>query len=143
MKPIKDEKNVGILKNIRDFVLARFDTTGVLEAIVKAVNLQSPVVIYPVNQNIPQLAENLKLREDVDVKVFEDVALMRHGSSVKSFVSKFYRSIIPADKLTLNESGKPILPNYFVEGMDGRKIAEHSFFKKDANNIIRVVFNGN
>ncbi|KAF0973685.1 hypothetical protein FDP41_007072 [Naegleria fowleri] len=144
LKPITDQKNLQILQNIKDFVLARFDSTGVTEAIKKAVDLQEPVIIYPVNQNITQLSEHMKDREDVeDVRVFEDVALMRYGSSVKSFVSKFYRSIIPTEQQIISESGKPMLPPYFVEGIDGRRLAEHHLFKKDCNNIIRVVFTGN
>lgn len=132
------------MQNIRDFVLARFDSTGVMNAIARATELQEPVIIYPVTQNLQQLAENLKNRDNVtDVKVFEDVALMRYGSSVKSFVSKFYRSVIPLEQQTLSESGKPMLPPYHVEGTDGRKLAEHHIFKKDVNNIIRVVFNNN
>ena len=141
MKPITDEKNLQILNNIKDFVLARFDSTGVHEAVKKAVELQDPIIIYPVNYNINQLSETMKNRDDnVECTVFEDVALMRYGSSVKSFVSKFYRSIIPVEQQKTSESGKIILPQYFVEGVDGRRLAEHHLFKKDTNNIIRVLF---
>ncbi|KAL9642063.1 hypothetical protein ABK040_004112 [Willaertia magna] len=143
LKPLKDDKNITLLNNVRDMVLGRYYSTGVYEAIAKAVELQDPVIIYPVKYSVPQLSEQLQNRQDTNVKVFEQVALMRYGSSIKGFVQKFYRSTFSnQQENNKHQQEKTNVPSYYVEGLDGRKIAEHTLLKRDENNIVRIVFTG-
>jgi ribosome-binding ATPase YchF (GTP1/OBG family) len=113
-----DEKQEKQLQSIRDLILFRFGSTGVVTAINKAVENAQVIPVFPVNS-----IHNFGAREGDGC--FKDVVIMREGSTFGDLAELM--------------SGCEV---DFIEcGQTGQRVAEDAEVTR-ANNVVRFVFKG-
>lgn len=109
LKPL-DEKLSERVENVRDLVLYRFGSTGLVQILQAAANILELVPVYPV-KNINNFG---------GAQVFRDCTLVRRGSTVASVVRK-----IMGD-----------LPITAIEGIGGARVGEEDTVDVGKNDIL-------
>lgn len=118
-----DGKTKKRLEKIRDMVLFRYQSTGVWAAIQAAVELQEPVVVYPVKS-----LSNFATAADGS-GVFGNAMLVKQGSTVRSLVGHVASGMM--DLLQYAE--------LLEEGGTRRRVGE-DYVLTGQNNIIKFFF---
>lgn len=126
-------KHKETLQNIRDLVLFRYDTTGVFEAIKKAVALKQPIAVYNV-ENLTSMASF-----GTPDKCFTKCFLVQKGTSLKQLVNHY---MIKKYQQADASQPQPKLKFAYAEALDGRKMSEHEFLLEN-NTILRIVLDKN
>ena len=147
LKPLPKAHQKEVLENIRDFVLFRYGSTGVYEAVSKAVELEEHVAVYPVQYSIPAFKQLHDLATDDDVHInaelkkglFQEVWLAKKGASIRHVVHRIFRSVFEKARLEEQTASKSTPITWFCEGDDGRKLGETETVNNDCT-LIRVVF---
>jgi len=114
LKPL-DDKIKNRLEKVRDLVLFRYGSTGVTDAINRAVEIKNLIPVYPV-KNIRSFTC------DGSKGIFRDCMLVHPGTTVRELC-----------KLLSGEMDKHFL---FAEGVNGQRLGEDEEITKD-NNIIK------
>ncbi|KAJ2744085.1 hypothetical protein GGI20_003256 [Coemansia sp. BCRC 34301] len=117
-----DEKTQRRLDTIRDLVLFRYGSTGVQDAIVRAVDALGYVPVYPV--------KSLTMFGDSEAS-FRDCILVRPGTTVREFAAKLHCQALDRD----GYAG--------AETVGGIQLAETDVIVPGKNNIIKYVFTKN
>jgi len=114
LKPL-DDKLQARLDKIKDLILLRYGTSGVQDAIKKAVQFRKLIPVYPV-KNIHNFTDG------TTKNVFRDCYLVYPGTTVREF-----GKVLSAD-----------IDKYFLyaEGADGKRMGEDEPLAED-NNIIK------
>lgn len=134
LKPLPDEKGYQrILEDIRDFVLFRYETTGVYEAIGRAVKLNDPLAVYPFSSHIQTALATTK--NNSNFKLFQDCFLVKQGTTIREFVQSVYHT---EDEYADEEEQKHRPKFQFAEGIDGRKLSDGEVLT-EKNNVLRIV----
>jgi len=120
---VPDGKTKKRLEKIRDMVLFRYQSTGVWAAIQAAVDLQEPVVVYPVKS-----LSNFATEADGS-GVFGNAMLVKPGSTVRSVVGHVASGMM--DSLQYAE--------LLEEGGTRRRVGEDHVLTGQ-NNIIKFFF---
>ncbi|KAK6459897.1 P-loop containing nucleoside triphosphate hydrolase protein [Scheffersomyces coipomensis] len=112
LKPL-DEKVRNRIENIRDLVLYRFGSTGVIDLLKKAVELLDLVPVYPVKNIHNYTGGN-------GSNVFRDCLLVKRGSSVVSVGKKILGDVTIVS----------------IEGLGGMKIGEEDTIDIGKNDVL-------
>jgi ribosome-binding ATPase YchF (GTP1/OBG family) len=152
LKSIDKQNQKDMLENVRDFVLFRYGSTGVFEAVSKAVELQSHVAVYPVPFNIPALkqlhdistANDIHVTAELQRGMFQDVWLAKEGTSIRHVVHRVYRAVFEKARQQAEENNnsngkKDAGVKWFCEGEDGRKLSDTEPITGSCT-LLRVVF---
>jgi hypothetical protein len=126
----KGKQYANMLNDIRDFVLFRYDSTGVYDAISKAVKLQDPLIVYPFATHVQTAIANAKTN---DTKLFQDCFLVKRGTTIREFAQSVYRT---EEEYSDEEKSRPKF--LYAEGVDGRKLSDGDVIT-DKNNVLRIV----
>ena len=120
-----DEKLHNRIENLKDMVLYRFGSTGVVQVLSKAAELLGLVPVFPVRS-----INSFGSGSSDDGAVFRDCVLLKKGSSVRDCASK-----IMGDA-----------PIAYVEGIGGVRVSEDDVIaigKNDVNLSFRLLNNAN
>ncbi|KAL2119561.1 hypothetical protein VTJ04DRAFT_6522 [Mycothermus thermophilus] len=109
-----DEKNRNRIENLKDMVLYRFGSTGVVQVLSKAAELLGLVPVFPV-RNITTFGSGGSSRE-----VFRDCVLVKKNSTVADVARKI-----------LGDA-----PIAYVEGVGGIRVAEDQIVEVGKNDIL-------
>jgi len=151
LKPIANSKQKQQLDSVRDFVLFRYDSTGVYQAVSKAVELQNYIAVYPVDFSIPALkqqhnADTREIHTSVELKkgLFHKVILVKQCTSIRTVVHRAYRAIFDKQRALEEENAQKGIKTkeamrWYCETEDGRKLSETETLCNNCS-IIRVVF---
>lgn len=110
LKPLPDDKLRDRIENVRDLVLYRFGSTGVVQVLQAAAEVLELVPVYPV-KNINNFGGD---------KVFRDCVLLRRGTTVVEAAKKIMGDV----------------PLAAIEGIGGVKIAEDVEIDIGKNDIL-------
>lgn len=108
-----DEKNRNRIENLKDMVLYRFGSTGVVQVLSKAAELLGLVPVFPV-RNITTFGSGGSSRE-----VFRDCVLVKKNSTVADVARKI-----------LGDA-----PIAYVEGVGGIRVAEDQIVEVGKNDV--------
>ncbi|KAK4912633.1 hypothetical protein LTR66_017268, partial [Elasticomyces elasticus] len=112
-----DEKLKTRVENLRDMVLYRFGSTGVVQVLSRAADVLGLVPVFPV-KNIHSFGGGAT--GNATAPVFRDCVLVKKGSTVAEAARK-----IMGDA-----------PVAFIEGEGGRRVAEDALVSAGKNDIL-------
>jgi len=160
LKPIENQKHETMLDNVRDFVLFRYGTTGVYQAVAKAIELQKQIAVYPVSYSLTALHQQQNnndahhVSEEQKQGMFQDVVMIKQGTSVRSFVHKAYRPLFDRHRQQQQQEQleqhqqeyskhrkhtNSTTVKWYCESEDGRRLSETEPIMNDCT-LLRVVF---
>jgi len=113
MKPL-DDKLRNRLEKVKDLVLFRYGSTGVVEAINRAVEMKNLIPVYPVKSIHNFTCDGTK-------DIFKDCLLIYPGTTVREFCKAL--------------SGEMERHFLYAEGVKGQRIGEDEEITKEINII--------
>ena len=113
-----DDKLKRRIENLKDLVLYRFGSTGVVQVLVRAADLLGLVPVFPV-RNVHALVPSTTSTMTSEQAVFRDCVLVRQGTTVRECARKVMGDVTLA----------------YVEGAGGIRVAEDEIVAVEKNDV--------